>query len=114
MSWNLLMITLNMNPVFWGASSVIAFLGLTSWCKSLLSRRLQGDVLFFGFVNFLAVLLVMLLSFFREPLRFGMNDSMNRILFQICPLSLLVATQYWHEITGIFKKVLKQFGGSLR
>lgn len=78
------------NPKFWGLSTVGSLVLIS---MIILLRNQQGerwrqtDVLLIWFLS--AVLLTLAITVFRKPLRLGMTDSVNRMLFHFLPILIL-------------------------
>ena len=89
MTWNIFVMASNMNPVFWGGLGLMVLLCLLLfWCEIFSDKKEDYDVAIFGVVFITALILIFMLTFFRSPLRIGMNDSINRMIIHIIPVFL--------------------------
>lgn len=111
MMWNIILMATNMNPVFWGFLGILIGLVGIIYVRDILSNKDNCEVTVFGNFFILALILTFMLTFFRSPLRFGMNDSINRIMIQIIPAFLPVCVFYLTQ-NKAFQSVSKRIVGN--
>lgn len=111
MLWNMTMMAANMNPVFWGFLGLLVGLVGIFYIKDILSKKDNYEVSVFGHFFILALIMTLMLTFFRSPLRFGMNDSINRIMIQIIPAFLPVCVLYLSQ-NRAFHSISKRIFGN--
>ena len=111
MMWNIILMATNMNPVFWGFLGILIGLVGIIYVRDILSNKDNCEVTVFGNFFILALILTFMLTFFRSPLRFGMNDSINRIMIQIIPAFLPVCVFYLTQ-NKAFQSVSKRIFGN--
>ena len=88
---NLFFVLINLNPLFWGLFSILMLVFFIRLVRMLVFDKLK-DFSIFGLIFFNSLIIMFCLTFFRESLRFGMNDSFNRMLIQIAPTLLPFAS----------------------
>lgn len=110
MAWNVLVMAVNMNPVFWGGLGLTLLLCLfLFWGKIFSDKNEDYDVAIFGVIFINALMLIFMLTFFRSPLRIGMNDSINRMMVHIIPVFLPFCIFYISQSKKLFSFAEKIF-----
>lgn len=110
MLWNIMIMAANMNPVFWGFLGMLVAFTAIYYTRDTLAMKDDYEIDVFGQFFILALLMTLMLTFFRSPLRLGMNDSVNRIMIQIVPAFLPVCVFYVSQNKAIHSISKKIFG----
>ena len=101
---NILIIGINLNPFFWGIMSFVTYFMIILITKNFFKKNIELEYLVFLYPFVFGLLSIIILSYFRSSLRLGMNDSANRMIMHIIPLSLPIILYHLSNYQIKFKK----------